>query len=129
MKYLKLYETIKSLSVDEICETLGDILLELEDIGYYTKITNYNRKLRIVIELHGPNREFHYNSHNEYAHKDEELFGETILRIKDYMKFEGYLLNNEDIKKLPVFRFTDVLPVCTLDFEKYKKKYANLFNK
>lgn len=136
MKYLKLYEAIKSLTNKEICETLEDILLELRDIGYDTDVYNPHtasnkfsdsREIRIDIKLQGAGGFF--TGPYRYIHKDEELFDETILRIKDYMKSEGYILNDEDIYQLPILKYTNELVVCLLSFQKYKKKYANLFNK
>ena len=135
MKYLKYFEKIESLSNEEICNTLEDILLELRDIGYDTNVYNpfnpSNRfsdsmEIRIAIKLQGAGGFF--TGPYRYIHKDEELFDETILRIKDYMKSEGYILNDEDIYQLPILKYANELVVCLLSFQKYKKKYANLFN-
>jgi hypothetical protein len=134
MKYLKYFEKIKSASNEEICKTLEDILLELEDIGYDTKVYNPyspsnkfsdSREIRIVIKLQG--EDVGFAKRVSYIHKDEELFDETILRIMDYMKSEGYILNYEDGRELPIQIFSSTLVVKELSFQKYKKKYANLF--
>lgn len=108
MKYLKNFnEKFNNSGVEEI-KTIKEILLELDDIGYYTSV-NYtpltmtgrheNDEIYVnIISRLQPKAITTSDNYNKNFNKETEEF---ISRIKDYMKFRGwdFLTDYHDISQ------------------------------
>ncbi len=85
MKYLKRYNESSESITDEVSQDIRDILLEINDIGLYTKADYYNqyKDFEIIIE-HNP-------SIDDYSEPFRFLdIKDCIMRLIDYMKVIGY---------------------------------------
>lgn len=86
----KLFETIK---YDDVCNTLEDILLELNDLGYRTLVDTYTilpypktigkNKYRIVIDINKGHKSKFIETEEDY-----KSVTDVLNRIKEYMKTE-----------------------------------------
>lgn len=93
MKYLKLYEKFNNSGVEEI-KTIKEILLELNDIGYYTSVnytpltmTGRHENDEIYVDISYPKAGY---SNKKFTNDIEDY----VSRIEDYMKFRRWNLIN-----------------------------------
>ncbi len=128
MKHIELFEAFWSSKLninDNLKDNISDILLELEDDGFYIYIKNNPRcKDEIVIVIKKDiNAEvasvYDRNSPFSFTYKDIE---NTIKRLSTYLKTKGYwLLNSSDHEPN--------LGIFILQYDKVPSKYLSRFMK
>jgi hypothetical protein len=117
MKYLRTYESLNS--EEEFLKDIKDILLEVEDMGYITRIiesTWPKDSKEYVIWINIINKSL---CGNYIRPIDFNEIKDCVLRIKDYLgnKFVGCLTQTSDNSMDGVWRNIDLGEDTTLDYE------------
>lgn len=134
MKYLKSYNESNS-DIERCIENVKDILLDINDFGYETKVRGFsNLKISrftshesdisgIFVEVlsrgNVPNRiTFPYIGTKPKDISNTSECVETIFRVIDYMKQEGYKVSNIELTSYS-------RPGFPIEFKKLKSKIVN----
>jgi hypothetical protein len=101
MKYLKRFnesnDVMERPKVDLDLLDINDILLDINDIGYESKVEFFSEQ--IEIEILSNRTEFNRGSYIEKGASENfyEDVIETVERLKDYIENENYILCNIDV--------------------------------
>jgi len=91
MKHIKSYKIFESdwttdwEEVSEHIQTIKDILLDLDDIGYYTSVSPTPLKL-----AKGEEPDIYVTITNEGSDNNKDIFEATKNRVIEYMKSNGW---------------------------------------
>jgi hypothetical protein len=100
MKYLKLYNESKDRLIinDESINHLKDILLDISDYGFHTKVIKsyWGSSFTITISR---------LQDIGFIHNEEELnsFKDVLTHIKEYVKSYNYVINGFDLNMIEYF--------------------------
>ena len=87
MNYLQSYKLFENSFVSKDKEYLLDIFRELEDIGFYIDVEEYDTEIRVRIRKH---YKLNQNRHNEIQKFKYTDVSDAIESAADYMKSAGY---------------------------------------
>ena len=96
MRYLKEYSLFEGVSQDGILDDIKDILLELEDAGYFIManwtpltLTGYSKKREIFIQINKVNKPQFVKDETEL-----EILSSSLDRLKTYLMSSNYEIKN-----------------------------------
>ena len=96
MRYLKTYKIFEGVNQDEILDDIKDILLELEDAGYFILVnwtpltlTGYSKQKEIFIQINKVNKPQFVKDETEL-----EALSSSLDRLKTYLMSSNYEIKN-----------------------------------